>query len=66
MNREKMRIKETAHFKISSNYWNRQKEYNRQLAKHRIYVEHVIRAIKIFRILAQPYRNRRRRERIKL
>ena len=38
-----------------------EKEYNRELAKQRIYVEHVIRAIKIFRILAQPYRNRRRR-----
>ena len=38
-----------------------EKEYNRQLAKHRIYVEHVIRCLKIFRILAQPYRNRRRR-----
>ena len=36
-----------------------EKEYNRELAKQRIYVEHVIRAIKIFRILAQPYRNRR-------
>ena len=40
---------------------NRQKEYNRELAKHRIYIEHVIRCLKIFRILAQPYRNRRRR-----
>lgn len=40
---------------------NREKEYNRELAKHRIYVEHVIRCLKIFRILAQPYRNRRRR-----
>ena len=38
-----------------------EKEYNRQLAKQRIYVEHVIRSLKIFRILAQPYRNRRRR-----
>lgn len=37
------------------------KEYNRELAKHRIYVEHVIHCLKIFRILAQPYRNRRRR-----
>ena len=27
----------------------------RQLAKQRIYVEHVIRSLKIFRILAQPY-----------
>ena len=38
-----------------------EKEYNRELAKHRIYVEHVIRCLKIFRILAQPYRNRRLR-----
>ena len=40
---------------------SREKEYNRELAKHRIYIEHVIRALKIFRILAQSYRNRRRR-----
>ena len=38
-----------------------EKEYNRQLARHRIYVEHVIRCLKIFRILREPYRNRRRR-----
>ena len=42
----------------------KEKEYNRELAKRRIYIEHVIRCLKIFRILAQPYRNRRRRERI--
>ena len=40
---------------------SREKEYNRELAKHRIYIEHVIRCLKIFRILAQPYRNRRSR-----
>ena len=39
----------------------REKEYNRELSKNRIYIEHVIRCLKIFRILAQPYRNRRRR-----
>ncbi len=39
----------------------REKEDNRELAKQRIYIEHVIRCLKIFRILAQPYRNRRRR-----
>ncbi|MFM2315223.1 MAG: hypothetical protein RLZZ04_4499 [Cyanobacteriota bacterium] len=39
----------------------REKEYNRELAKQRIYIEHVIRCLKIFRILAQRYRNRRRR-----
>jgi hypothetical protein len=38
-----------------------EKESNRYLAKQRIYLEHVIRCLKIFRILAQPYRNRRRR-----
>lgn len=38
-----------------------EKEYNRELARQRIYIEHVIRCLKIFRILAQPYRNRRRR-----
>jgi hypothetical protein len=41
------------------NSW--EKEYNQQLAKQRIYLEHIIRCLKIFRILAQPYRNRRRR-----
>ena len=40
---------------------SQEKEYNRELAKRRIYVEHVIRCLKIFRILAQQYRNRRRR-----
>ena len=39
----------------------KEKEYNRELAKQRIYIEHVIRCLKIFRILAQPDRNRRRR-----
>ena len=44
---------------------DREKEYNRELARHRIYVEHVIRCLKIFRILAQPYRNRRRRYKLR-
>ena len=34
---------------------SKEKEYNRELAKQRIYVEHVIRCLKIFRILAHPY-----------
>ena len=38
-----------------------QKKYNRELARQRIYIEHVIRCLKIFRILRDPYRNRRRR-----
>ncbi len=38
-----------------------ERDYNRTLGKERIWVEHVNRRLKIFRILAQRYRNRRRR-----
>ncbi len=38
-----------------------QKQHNRALARLRIRVEHVIRSLKVFRILQQRYRNRRRR-----
>ena len=38
-----------------------QKRENRNLGKVRIKVEHVIRELKVFRILAERYRNRRRR-----
>lgn len=38
-----------------------QKQSNRELARRRVVVEHVIRGLKIFRILAERYRNRRRR-----
>jgi hypothetical protein len=38
-----------------------QKQSNRKLALHRVVVEHVIRCLKVFRILAERYRNRRRR-----
>ena len=37
------------------------KRYNRQLAKERIWIEHVNGRLKGFRILAERYRNRRRR-----
>lgn len=37
------------------------KRCNRELARERIRVEHVIRWLKRFRILAGPYRNRRKR-----
>ena len=50
-------IKKSKNKSLSS----REKEYNQQLSKQRIYIEHIIRRLKIFRILAQPYRNRRRR-----
>ena len=38
-----------------------QKRSNRELASRRVVVEHVIRSLKIFRILAERYRNRRQR-----
>jgi IS5 family transposase len=38
-----------------------QKDFNKQLAKERIVVEHVHRKLKIFRILSSRYRNRRKR-----
>lgn len=38
-----------------------EKRANRELARLRIVVENVIRSLKIFRILAERYRNRRKR-----
>ena len=38
-----------------------QKAANRQLASQRILVEHVIGRLKVFRILSERYRNRRKR-----
>ena len=38
-----------------------QKATNRELARRRIYVEHVIGKVKVFRILSERYRNRRKR-----
>ena len=38
-----------------------QKEFNKQLASERVTVEHIIRHLKIFRIVSERYRNRRRR-----
>ena len=38
-----------------------QKQFNRKLAQERVVIEHIIRHLKIFRILAERYRNRRRR-----
>lgn len=38
-----------------------EKAYNRQLARERVGIEHVNRRLKVFRILSERYRNRRRR-----
>ncbi len=38
-----------------------QKQQNRTLASQRVVVEHTIRRLKVFRILSERYRNRRKR-----
>ena len=38
-----------------------QKQHNRTLAAQRVVVEHTIRKLKVFRILSERYRNRRKR-----
>ena len=38
-----------------------QRKDNRQLSRERFVIEHIIRSLKIFRILAERYRNRRKR-----
>jgi transposase len=38
-----------------------QRAHNRQLASERVVVEHAIRRLKVFRILSERYRNRRKR-----
>ena len=38
-----------------------QKKENRKISSQRIYVEHVIGKLKIFRILSERYRTRRKR-----
>ena len=38
-----------------------QRRDNRQLSRERLVIEHIIRSVKIFRILSERYRNRRKR-----
>jgi len=38
-----------------------EKAYNKRLARSRVLVEHVIRRIKVFRMMSETYRNRRRK-----
>jgi hypothetical protein len=37
------------------------KKHNHQVGSKRVMVEHIIRELKIFKIMAAPYRNRRKR-----
>jgi len=39
----------------------REKQRNRGLARKRIVIEHIFRKLKVFRILSERYRNRRKR-----
>ena len=50
-------------FKKSKYYplTKRQKQRNRTLARRRILIEHIFRKLKVFRILSERYRNRRKR-----
>jgi len=50
-------VKRSKHHPLSA----AQKSANRQLAQQRIRCEHVIRKLKVFRIVSERYRNRRRR-----
>jgi hypothetical protein len=43
-----------------------EKAFNRRLARERIAIEHVNREIKIFRIMSDRYRNRRRRHGLRM
>jgi hypothetical protein len=42
------------------------KKRNLKISKNRVLVEHVIRRIKIFKIMAERYRNRRRRHALRM
>lgn len=44
----------------------RDKKANKKLAKQRVAIEHVIGRIKVFRIMAERYRNRRRKHTMRM
>jgi IS5 family transposase len=50
-------FKKSKHHPLSK----RQKQRNRTLARKRIVIEHIFRKLKVFRILSERYRNRRKR-----
>jgi hypothetical protein len=55
-------IKESKNHKLSK----REKAYNKKLAQKRVVIEHVNAKIKTFKIMACPYRNRRRRHLLRM
>jgi len=55
-------IKESKNHKLTE----REKAYNKRLARKRIVIEHINAKIKTFKITAYPYRNRRRRHLLRM
>jgi len=43
-----------------------EKAFNHRLARERIVIEHINREIKLFKIMAERYRNRRRRHKLRM
>ena len=55
-------IKESKNHKLTE----REKAYNKKLARLRVVIEHINAKIKTFKILSYPYRNRRRRHLLRM
>jgi len=55
-------IKESKHYKLNK----QEKAYNKKLARLRVVIEHINAKIKTFKIMAYPYRNRRRRHLLRM
>jgi hypothetical protein len=65
---EKLHINSLIPVKESKNHklTEREKAYNKKLARQRVVIEHVNAKIKTFKITAYPYRNRRRRHLLRM
>jgi hypothetical protein len=55
-------VKESKYHKLTE----REKAYNKRLARQRVIIEHINAKIKTFRILSYPYRNRRTRHLLRM
>jgi hypothetical protein len=55
-------IKESKFHKLTE----REKAYNKRLARQRVVIEHINAKIKTFKITSYPYRNRRRRHLLRM
>lgn len=55
-------IKESKNYKLNK----KEKAYNKKLARLRVVIEHTNAKIKTFKIMAYPYRNRRRRHLLRM